>query len=99
MDLTISQQLQNLRTVAPVTARSGGTGGPPATPPSTDSVAFSDDGLRFQRFLDKARAEPDVREDVVASFRERIANGSYPPPSITDGLTRLIGAAFAAGQA
>ncbi len=46
----------------------------------------------FSSFVQEAKAQPEVRQDVVDSFKARIASGHYPPQDIIEGLTNLLGA-------
>jgi len=42
-----------------------------------DNLAVSEQAKVFQRLLDKVKALPDVREDKVKEFSEKIARGEF----------------------
>ncbi|MCC6441837.1 MAG: flagellar biosynthesis anti-sigma factor FlgM [Armatimonadetes bacterium] len=48
----------------------------PATPPA-DRAEFSQQAQEIRAVAAKIKDMPDVREDIVASLRERIQNGTY----------------------
>ena len=49
----------------------------PARGSSAAQVEFSPEAKEIQRVVGMVANEPEVREDIVASLRERIENGTY----------------------
>jgi anti-sigma28 factor (negative regulator of flagellin synthesis) len=50
----------------------------------------------FSSLVQEAGSTPEVRSDVVASFKARIQNGSYPSPDVVAGLANVIGGSIVA---
>lgn len=44
---------------------------------SSDKVVFSNEMLSFSEMLSKLQNTQDVRQDKVAEFEQKIANGTY----------------------
>jgi len=58
---------------------------------SSDQAMMNIDPDTFSSFVKEAGAEPEVRQDVVDSFKAKIASGDYPPQETVDGLANSIG--------
>lgn len=69
---------------------------------ATRSEAASEDldiapsAVEISQLLSKVKALPEVRNEVVESFREEVNAGGYPPPVLIEGLARLLGTAESA---
>lgn len=63
-----------------------------ATAYGSDQIQTDISPDTFSGLVKQAGAEPEVRPDVVESFKARISSGSYPPADVVEGLTHLIGA-------
>jgi anti-sigma28 factor (negative regulator of flagellin synthesis) len=91
MDISVSNNGFSVRAPERLDAR------PQVSPPrvngsqSTDSVSFSSEGLKIANWIEMAKAEPAVRSEKVAEFKDRVQSGNYPPPAVAEGLARLIG--------
>ena len=73
-------RVAQMRQIRPVTEAPLGAAGHTASAPTGNAAArveFSSDARDIQRIKTRAASEPDVREDVVASLRERIQSGTY----------------------
>jgi flagellar biosynthesis anti-sigma factor FlgM len=57
----------------------------------TDKVEISSQGMYLSNLVNKVSSMPDVRENVVQDFKQQVSSGVYPPPSIIEGLTHLLG--------
>lgn len=75
---------------------------PPRNPSTgavgSDSVSFSEEGLKVSRWIEQAKSEPEVRAEKVAEFKERVQSGNYPPPQVAEGLARLLGTGILSTQ-
>ena len=49
----------------------------PARGSSAAQVEISPEAREIQRVVDRVAQEPEIREDIVASLRERIQSGTY----------------------
>ena len=52
-------------------------------------INFSPDS--FSSLVSEAGQMPEVRNDVVDSFKSRIASGQYPTQATIAGLTNILG--------
>jgi hypothetical protein len=52
-------------------------------------INFSPD--TFSSLVQEANQMPEVRSEVVDSFKARIQSGEYPSQDVIEGLTDLIG--------
>lgn len=59
----------------------------------SDNAKFSTFGTLLSRAAAEMRNIPDVREDVVASFKAQIQSGTYKPP-----LDKLANVLYMAGM-
>jgi hypothetical protein len=62
-----------------------------AAVPGADAIAG--DFVRspeLTRLIDLVRQQPDVREDVLAAVRQRLAAGAYDTPEAADQTARAI---------
>jgi len=72
----------------------------PTTPKSQptsddqDQALISSSGGLFSSLVSDASSMPEVRGDLVASFKSRIASGQYPEPSVIAGLTDVLGSSI-----
>jgi hypothetical protein len=66
---------------------------PAETPASeaTDSAALSSSASSFSSYVNEASQQPEVRGELVDSYRSRIQAGHYPSQEAIAGLTKLIG--------
>ena len=53
--------------------------GDPAITPRVDGSQLSEEAQALRKALEAVGDAPDVRADVVAQFRQRIASGEYTP--------------------
>ena len=51
-----------------------------ASSESSDEASFSSFAVELAKINAEFKNVPDVREDVVAKFKEQIDNGTYNPP-------------------
>ncbi|MBQ3626681.1 MAG: flagellar biosynthesis anti-sigma factor FlgM [Synergistaceae bacterium] len=51
-----------------------------ASSESSDEASFSSFSVQLAKINAELKNTPDVREDVVAKFKEQIDNGTYNPP-------------------
>lgn len=70
-------QLRQARRVADTPAAGSTIATAPARGPSAARLEISPEAREVQRVVGLVAREPEVREDVVASLRERIENGTY----------------------
>jgi anti-sigma28 factor (negative regulator of flagellin synthesis) len=71
----------------------------PSTPraqvqPAGDQVAMSLSADTFSSLVQEAGQMPDVRSDLVDSFKSRIQSGTYPSQETVDGLADRMGATW-----
>lgn len=71
---------------SPPTARAAQT-----QPAGGDQVSMSLSADTFSSLVNEAGQMPEVRGDVVDSFKARIQSGNYPTPETLDGLTDVLG--------
>jgi hypothetical protein len=66
---------------------------PTTTPASPDSAEtnFTNSADSFSGLVQQAGQMPDVRGELVDSFKSRIQAGEYPTPETIDNLTDVIG--------
>jgi anti-sigma28 factor (negative regulator of flagellin synthesis) len=74
----------------PVTMSLNTNGKTTASSPSSDEAVLSDSAKSFAGLVNDAKAYPEVRSDLVASYKTQIANGTYPSPATLDGLTEAL---------
>jgi anti-sigma28 factor (negative regulator of flagellin synthesis) len=65
------------------------------TTSSTDSAEINFSADTFSSLVKDASNEPDVRTDLVNSFKSRIHSGHYPAQDVIAGLTKLLGGGIA----
>jgi Anti-sigma-28 factor, FlgM len=63
----------------------------PATQEATDSAVINFPGNSFSGLVKEASAMPEVRSDLVDSFKARIQSGQYPNQNDIAGLADAIG--------
>ena len=73
------------------------------TTPSSDAAEINFSADTFSSLVQEAGSQPEVRSEVVDSFKARIQSGHYPAQDVIAGLTKLLGggimqAAKAAGN-
>ena len=73
--------------VAKTTSSSAGN----AAPETSDQAVLNFSADSFADLVRQAGQMPDVRSEVVDSFKARIQAGHYPSQDVIAGLTRLIG--------
>jgi anti-sigma28 factor (negative regulator of flagellin synthesis) len=56
-----------------------------------DQAVISPSADLFSSLVSQANQMPEVRSDLVASFKSRIAAGDYPEQSVISGLTDVLG--------
>jgi len=74
----------------PVQRTSTPQNGTTAQPP-TDQAFISSSGDLFSSLVKQAGQMPEVRTDLVESFKSRIAAGQYPTQHDVDNLVDVIG--------
>ncbi len=65
-----------------------------ASAPNTEAVDTADlsnSASSFASYVNEASQMPEVRSEVVDSYRARVHAGQYPSAEVVAGLTRLIG--------
>ncbi len=60
-----------------------------------DQVAMSLSADTFSSLVQEAGQMPDVRGELVASYKARIQSGTYPTQETLDGLVDRMGSAWA----
>ena len=70
---------------------------------SSDAAEFNVSPDTFSSFVQQAGSQPEVRSELVDSYKARINSGHYPAQDVIAGLTKLLGggvmaAAKAAGN-
>jgi hypothetical protein len=63
---------------------------PAPTPTQIDRALLHVSAESFTNLVNTAKAYPEVRSDLVSSFKSQVANGSYPSEETVSGLTRLL---------
>ena len=58
---------------------------------SDDQAVISTSGDNFTSLVSAAQQIPDVRTDLVESFKSRIAAGEYPTAGTNDALVSALG--------
>lgn len=58
---------------------------------SNDTVTLSPESLQFSKYVEVVKSLPEERTELVEKFKQELKQGCYPPPTIIDGVTRLIG--------
>ena len=58
---------------------------------STDQAVMNRSADSFSSLVQQASQMPEVRSEVVDSFRARIQAGQYPTPETIDSLTDVLG--------
>ena len=76
-------------TAASVDSASAGT-----SQAASDSVTISSKGAQTAQYLAAARVLPPLDEQTIQRLKTAIAHGSYPPPSLIEGLVNLAGEGF-----
>jgi len=67
----------------------------PAAQPTGDQVAMSLSPDTFTSLVRTASAMPEVRGELVDTYKAQIQSGSYPSSDTLDGLVDLMGATWA----
>lgn len=67
---------------------------PIPTSETSDSVNLSQQAVAIDRYVGAVKSMPQIRSDVVENLHSNVSRGHYPPPSIVDGLTKMIGKAL-----
>ncbi len=76
--LRASQSVVSVRRATGAFRNNVATAPAPAAPTAAAAlVDFSAEAKDVQRVVSIVKGEPDVREEVVASLRERVENGTY----------------------
>lgn len=60
----------------------------------SDRVELSKEAESIMSYVQQVKEMPEVRSEVVESFKSRIRDGNYPPPAIIEGLMYLMGSVF-----
>jgi len=60
----------------------------------TPVMSFSSSASSFTNLVKQASQMPEVRSDVVDSFKSRIQAGQYPDSETVDNLTDVIGSSI-----
>ena len=81
--VTTSQVIPLLKATTP---QAGGTASD-----NSDRAELNLSANSFSSLVHDANQMPDVRSEVVDSFKSRIQAGHYPAQDVIAGLTRLIG--------
>ncbi len=63
----------------------------PAPKPAQDQAVMNVSADSFSSLVKAANAFPEVRSDVVDSFKARIQSGAYPTQDDVSGLADVIG--------
>jgi anti-sigma28 factor (negative regulator of flagellin synthesis) len=63
----------------------------PAGKAATDQAVINFSPDTFSSLVQEANQMPEVRSEVVDSFKARIQSGEYPSQDVIEGLTDLIG--------
>jgi hypothetical protein len=63
---------------------------PAAAAPGADAAGDFVRSAELTRLIDLVRQQPDVREDVLAAVRQRLAAGAYDTPEAADQTARAI---------
>ena len=69
----------------------------PATASATteqSETSFTNSADSFSNLVAQASQTPDVRSDLVDSFKSRIASGQYPTSDTIDSLTDTLGSSI-----
>ncbi|MEI9998743.1 MAG: flagellar biosynthesis anti-sigma factor FlgM [Verrucomicrobiota bacterium] len=74
-----------------VPAETGSGGSAPTPAEGSDRAELNISSDTFSSFVEQAKSYPEVRSDVVNSFKSQIQNGHYPPQDIVEGLLHLVG--------
>jgi hypothetical protein len=56
-----------------------------------DTVTFSPESLELSKYIDIVKGLPEKRDMDIEKLKSDIKNGIYPPPTIINGLTKLVG--------
>ncbi len=67
---------------------------PTSAPATTDEAVINFSPVSFSGLVKEASQMPDVRSDLVDSFRARIQSGQYPSEDTLSGLVDTIGASI-----
>ncbi len=62
---------------------------------SMDKAVLNMDATQFTALVADAKSMPEVRDDVVDSFKTRISNGEYPSAHVMSGLTDVLSGVIA----
>ena len=68
----------------------------PTAKPSTDQAVMNTSADSFSSLVKQASQFPEVRSDLVDSFRARIQSGQYPTADTMDDLTEALGPSIVA---
>jgi anti-sigma28 factor (negative regulator of flagellin synthesis) len=63
----------------------------PAAKPALDQAVIGFSGSSFSSLVSEANSQPDVRSEVVESYKSRIQSGAYPTQDTLSGLVDVIG--------
>ena len=58
---------------------------------ASDSVTISSKGAQTAQYVAQARVLPPLNEQTIQRLKTAISHGSYPPPSLIEGLVNLVG--------
>ena len=80
--------------VSPIKAST--TSAPTAAPATAEQseASFTNSADSFSNLVAQASQVPDVRSDLVDSFKSRIAAGQYPTSDTIDSLTDTLGSSI-----
>ena len=73
------------------TSASTSSGSPSPTPP-TDQVQISIKGALTTKYVQEVRAVAPLDQQAINQLKAAISKGTYPPPSLIEGLINLVGA-------
>ncbi len=62
---------------------------------ASDSAVLNIDPSQFTSLVDAAKSTPEVRSDLVDSFKARISSGEYPSAGVVSGLTDVLSGVLA----
>lgn len=64
---------------------------PKASAVVSDSISLSQEALAIEQHVKAVKNTPEVRPEVIQPLKAAVVSGHYPPPSIIDGLSKMIG--------
>ncbi len=61
--------------------------------PVSDSISLSPNVQKVASYVSQLQNSPEVRQEIVSSYKDMVQNGAFPPPAIIEGMAKLIGTA------